>query len=71
MSRMKALRVDHVVDPFTVTGKRAKDTQKPAKAKLEPKPKPKPKPKSKSKKKKRGLAYFIKDMAEDVFDIFD
>lgn len=64
---MKALRVDHVVDPFTVTGKRAKDTQKPAKAKLEPKPKPK----SKSKKKKRGLAYFIKDMAEDVFDIFD
>ncbi|ALI55630.1 hypothetical protein [Celeribacter marinus] len=65
---MKALRVDHVIDPFTVTGKRAKDTQTPRKP---TKAKPKPKPKPKSKKKKRGLAYFIKDMAEDVFDIFD
>ncbi len=59
---MKALRVDHVVDPFTVTGKRSQTSHK------TPRPS---KNKTKRKKKKRGIAYYLKDMAEDVFDIFD
>jgi dissimilatory sulfite reductase (desulfoviridin) alpha/beta subunit len=55
LRRMKSLRKDHVVDPFTVHGKR----------------KEAPKGRHKSRKKKKSMAHRLLDVAEDIFDIFD
>jgi len=55
LRRMKSLRKDHVIDPFTVQGKR----------------KTTPKERYKTRKKKKSMAHRLLDVAEDIFDIFD
>ncbi|MBU2866099.1 hypothetical protein [Pacificibacter marinus] len=62
LRRMKSLRTDHVIDPFTVQG-----THK-AKPKRS---KEKSKDRNKSRKRKKSIAYRLMDVAEDIFDIFD
>jgi hypothetical protein len=58
LRRMKSLRKDHVIDPFTVRGKQKQY-------------KDKPKERYKSRKKKKSIAHRLFDVAEDIFDIFD
>ena len=62
LQHMKSLRSDHVIDPFTVKGKK----KSPSKSY-----KDKPKERYKSRKKKKSMAHRLFDVAEDIFDIFD
>lgn len=60
LSRMKALRVDHVGETVSPKGKTAKKARALA---LE-------KPRQK-KKKRKGVTHRLFDAAEDLFDLFD
>lgn len=58
VSRLKSLKTRHVEDAYTVRGKRDRKPYQPQRPK-------------KSKKKKKGFGYYLKEAAEEIFDIFD
>ncbi|WP_043871264.1 hypothetical protein [Celeribacter indicus] len=59
LSRLKALREDHVEDAFTVRGKKRSHPVGPQKKK------------AKKGKRRKSTAHRLFDLAEEVFDIFD
>jgi DNA-directed RNA polymerase subunit RPC12/RpoP len=60
LSRMKALRVDHMGEAVLPKGKKAKQASQ-----------PRFETPGKKKKKRKGVAHRLFDAAEDIFDLFD